>query len=398
MPSLSSLANAGAVLNLFPAIVIMGPPHAGKSVLVHSLTLALRSRDVPHFALRAAPDGEGDWSNEASQEVVQHIRMQGNWSSNWVDYICQRLAVRHLPLLVDMGGRPTPDQEQIFDQCTHAILLTRNHSEQRHWQDLARRHSLQIIADLTSGLSSQAVAKEEGWSKTGEANLGMPMTGLLRDLQRGQPATGQAFDLLVSRVADVLHFDSGALFRAACVMGPWHNRPALNTPVLPVDLNALARQLHPRRATPHFDQRDLPRLLAQMATNTPLALYGRAPNWLIAALASKRHIAYQFDAQLGWVMPPELQICAEASTDWLNNSQIQFQTVHSSARTTELRAQGRHYHLNIDEASAIQLPFIRSTQRVCIWGRIPLWLVAGIAQAYRARAQVTAYQPQKQGA
>ena len=47
-------------MNSLPAILIGGPPHAGKSVLFYSLTHALRERHIPHHAIRACLDGEGE--------------------------------------------------------------------------------------------------------------------------------------------------------------------------------------------------------------------------------------------------------------------------------------------------------------------------------------------------
>ena len=54
----------------FNAILIGGPPHSGKSVLTYSLTQTLRQQGIDHYVLRACPDGEGDWSNEAAPERV----------------------------------------------------------------------------------------------------------------------------------------------------------------------------------------------------------------------------------------------------------------------------------------------------------------------------------------
>src|SRR5436305_1318113 len=48
------------MVNLLPAILVGGPPHAGKSVLFYRLTQALRARGLDHHAIRACPDGEGN--------------------------------------------------------------------------------------------------------------------------------------------------------------------------------------------------------------------------------------------------------------------------------------------------------------------------------------------------
>src|SRR5947199_923413 len=95
------------MVNFLPAIIIGGPPHAGKSVLFYSLTQALRTRGIAHHAIRACPDGEGNWSQEAERELTEKIRNKGQWSDEYVERLCRDLSHRLLPMLVDMGGRPT---------------------------------------------------------------------------------------------------------------------------------------------------------------------------------------------------------------------------------------------------------------------------------------------------
>ncbi len=67
--------------NLLPAVLIGGPPHAGKSVLFYGLTQALRERGIRHHAIRACPDGEGNWFQEGDPDTVSRIRMpiRGEW-------------------------------------------------------------------------------------------------------------------------------------------------------------------------------------------------------------------------------------------------------------------------------------------------------------------------------
>jgi len=140
-------------MELFPAVVIGGPPDSGKSTLTYNLTRALRQRGVPHYVLRAAPDGEGDWANEADQHLVRTILAPARWTVDFVEHICQSLAQRHLPLIVDAGGRPAEWQEVIFDHCTHAVLLTPDEASRAEWQARAARHNLFLVADLHSALN-----------------------------------------------------------------------------------------------------------------------------------------------------------------------------------------------------------------------------------------------------
>src|SRR5437667_11387417 len=107
-----------------PAILIGGPPHAGKSVLFYSITHVLRRRGIPHHAFRACPDGEGNWTQESDAETVSQIRKSlKEWPDSFVQRICLDLGHRCLPILVDMGGHPKESQLSMLCQCTHSVLL-----------------------------------------------------------------------------------------------------------------------------------------------------------------------------------------------------------------------------------------------------------------------------------
>ena len=150
----------------FPALVIGGPPDSGKSVLTAHLTWALRERGVAHYVLRACPDGEGDWTALADRDTVRTILVPRRWTRAFVELVCRDLDRRHLPLIVDAGGRPRPWQEPIFERCTHAITLCRYASKAREsdgadgtpegWDERIARHNLQLVADLRSDLHGQS--------------------------------------------------------------------------------------------------------------------------------------------------------------------------------------------------------------------------------------------------
>lgn len=137
-------------INLLPAVLIGGPPHSGKSVLAHSLWQALHSRNIAHYLMRAALGGEGNWSQMMDERRMNAIRFKGSWNEHWVNVVCRDLAARPMPLLVDVGGKPTPEQLVIFDQCTGAILLTRDDAAADQWRRIVTSRGLPIIADLRS--------------------------------------------------------------------------------------------------------------------------------------------------------------------------------------------------------------------------------------------------------
>ncbi|MGH2482755.1 MAG: CRISPR-associated protein Csx3, partial [Ktedonobacteraceae bacterium] len=142
------------MVNVLPAVLVGGPPHAGKSVLFYRLTQALRARGVDHYALRACPDGEGNWFHEGQPEQMSTLRIKrdGVWPPAFVQSMTRALEQRSLPFLVDMGGRPSAADTPLLRSCTHAILLQREDKPEalRLWQNLVEAHNLLPLARLFS--------------------------------------------------------------------------------------------------------------------------------------------------------------------------------------------------------------------------------------------------------
>ena len=139
-----------------PAVVVGGPPHSGKSVFVYHLTHTLRAADIAHYVLRACPDGEGDWYLHHNHDDIKHFRYKGGFTSAFVEFVVHLIEHRHIPLIIDIGGKPTLEQEAIPAACTHAILLISDQAEDdvvENWLNLVERCDLQIVADLRTTLA-----------------------------------------------------------------------------------------------------------------------------------------------------------------------------------------------------------------------------------------------------
>ncbi len=357
-------------MELFPAVAIGGPPHAGKSVLAYSLSQVLRARDVQHYVLRAYPDGEGDWANEAQQELVRRIRIKDWGSPRWVERICRDIQNRHLPLIVDVGGRPTPGQEAILDCCTHLILLHRDEDSHHQWRNLARQHGLPLLADLRSELHGEQTLEDQG----------RVLRGVITGLERGTTASGPDFVALVERLSLLFAYSPEEIRQAHMAQAPVETV---------VDLARLARTLgaDPDRWQP----KDLPRVLEYLPEGIPLGLYGRGPAWLYAAVANLTPPSpfYQFDVRLGWVGPPSL-----ATTEKARESPLH---VHVHSRKTHIRLEIsiEGSYLDYDEAQGLALPVVPQEEGVVLSGKLPLWLWTGLALAYRAAPWLAVYQPQQ---
>ena len=143
-----------------PAILIGGAPDAGKSVLTYNLTQTLRKMEIPHYVLRANPDGEGDWYLDWScmgnedMETVRLLRDQAHrkWSDRFRQRVAEAINNRQLPLIVDIGGLPKEEDTGILLACTHSILLLRDDKEQANeiWRSFTKRASLTPLAELRS--------------------------------------------------------------------------------------------------------------------------------------------------------------------------------------------------------------------------------------------------------
>ncbi len=364
-------------MNLLPAILIGGPPHAGKSVLFYSLARALRERDIPHHAFRACPDGEGNWFHELDQEKVRLIRVKGTWTDDFVKRICVDIEQRHLPLLVDIGGRPTEQQTCLFRNCTHSLLLLRADQEDTadFWRHLVKVNSLLPLAELYSAQSSESTIDAAG----------PVIKGTLVGLERGSLVQGPLFNALVERI--VLLFTSYSpeeLEKTKLDMAPTELVVNLGT-----FLQAWAPQT--RRWKPEM----IPRLLAELPAETPLAVYGPGPNWLYAALVAHagRQPFYQFDPRIGWVAPPPLQI----STDITPDVQVELRT-YEQATVLSMRIVSDH----LDYLQADHLPFppVPTERGLILDGRIPHWLLTSLVRLYKesAVAWIACRQIQLEGA
>ena len=374
-------------MSLFPAILIGGPPHSGKSVLVYSLTQALRARDVVHYAMRACPDGEGDFSNETDQAVIRLIRRKGPFSDEFNARITDYLRHRRLPLLVDVGGRPTDDQLSSFALCTGAILLVgdrpddpgRYAADRATWLAALERASVPVLADLRSDL--------RGVNQLND--ISPIIAGTLAGLERGQSASGPAFDALVDRLAEVLvgvPLDPEQLHRAAA---PPHAR------LLEVESPAPALGVHGVRWEPG----DLPGLAAAVPSGEAIAVYGRAPNWVYALLAlhAMPAEAWLFDVRHGWMTPPPLPYDGDVGlpspqSGWDHN--VEHRPGYS---WVELVTTSQYLDPNVPDS--LPLPSRAKGSGLVLSGRVPNWLLMAAArQLAPGFGWLAVYQPPLGGA
>lgn len=355
--------------NPYPAVLIGGPPHSGKSVLVYHLSQLLRTHRVEHYVLRACPDGEGDWSHKSDPEIVRVLRVKGDFTAAFVKAICDDIGRRQLPLLVDVGGRPTPAQEAIFDACTHAILIAANPSDLDWWREAAERHGLIVLAELVSTLQEPELLRQE--SPVLLAQIG--------GLQRQAPLSGTIIYNVANRLHRLFNYSTDDMRRMQLAMAPVVNV---------VEADRLGSSGGSERDAPSLPPAALSGILSEVAVGVPLAVYGRGPVWLYAALAyhSLPSPFYQFDPRLGWVRPTPVVIGQpwEAETmTWVcrQNTHVAELTVHLTSS-----------HVEYNEMNEVAAPPLSLNTGVIINGKLPYWLTCGLIRAYAPCAWVAVHQ------
>ena len=353
-----------------PAILIGGPPNAGKSVLTYNLTRALRENDIPHYVFRANPDGEGDWFLKGDPDTVRQIRKDAKsaWSETFRAFVCRDLAQRPLPLIVDLGGRPSDADSCIFQVCTHSILLLKDDDEAatQTWRRYAETNHLKPLAELRSQLKGESILTADD-----------PLMGIITKLERGTRIHTKVFTKLLQQVTACLSkYQPDELKK-------FHLDEAPSGAVI-VNLPDRLRELAPDvgedgQWTPNL----LQPLLNTLSTQTTMAVYGSAPVWVYSALAL--HAApqpfHQFDARLGWITPPSLQ----ASRDVISPQSTILLKKDEQGDAFILRVKPIHGYLDLSESDQLLFPELPSQHGVIITGKLPQWLFTSLARFYAQR-------------
>jgi CRISPR-associated protein Csx3 len=137
-------------------IAVVGPPRSGKSIFLAELYRQLLQHwPTRVFLHRACPDGEGMWSSEANPELVQQIRKKSEFSAEFMVITLQaidRLGCNptHAIVLLDLGGKRTPENVEMLRRATHCIVLSSSAEEIAPWSALAIAANCKILAELHS--------------------------------------------------------------------------------------------------------------------------------------------------------------------------------------------------------------------------------------------------------
>lgn len=351
--------------NLFPAILLAGPPNCGKSVLAFLLTHHLRQLGVAHYLLRSAPDGEGDWFLAGQPDIVQTLRAmhKRHYSSHFIAHMHNAIMARPLPLLVDIGGRPQGDQINLIKACTHSILLYRSEEERLQWRRMLNEARLTPIAELRSTLNEDEVAVER------QPHLHGTISGLQRDTEMRK--TGLVFGILLELVAGICSYDAASLEQIHLKHAPF---PVVNERELAGKLSVSVEGERTIWSPGH-----LARLSSLIPTSKPLSIYGRGPVWLASALAALTlpESFVIFDARYGWLPPPPLRFLA--NTEGTADVTIKALPYQDKDAWVEIELPGgmiEPYEINLSALPP------QTQGGLILSGKIPRWLFATLVHHF----------------
>jgi CRISPR-associated protein Csx3 len=373
------------MISLLPAVLIGGPPNSGKSVLFYSLTKALHERGISHHVVRACPDGDGNWFHEIHREIgPDKIRLiyypNKQWTDSFVNGICSDLERRHLPLLVDVGGQPQASQLCIFLHCTHSILLLPSDDGEtaQFWHHTIASSGLSPLAEIHSELHGESVL----------TSASPIIRGTITGLERGHLAQGPVFEALVDCIAK--------LFKSYSLDELDQTKLALAPVQPPINIETLYRKFDP--SAREWKREMLRPLLQEIPSHTPLAIYGKGPNWLYGTLAAHtgQQPFYQFDPRIGWLSPPTLAISTQSSPNEIECHQKE----HESGDAIILNVRLVNEYLDYLQADHLPFPSIANDHGLILSGKLPLWLYTALVRLYQYAGipWIACYQPQLNGA
>lgn len=186
-------------------VVLVGPPHSGKSCLRVALKSAIR--DLPGapypYWITANPDGEGAWFQEtASLNPDLAATLRADYKTLFTPEFVARVAdeVRGCdqPLtLVDVGGRVSPENALICASCSHAIILSRGEEDLLEWRNFTELVGLEVVAEITSDYFGDR-------DRVHGVTQGV-LRGSVHRLERGEPANDRPLVRALARYLVELH-------------------------------------------------------------------------------------------------------------------------------------------------------------------------------------------------
>ncbi len=169
-------------------VVLCGPPRSGKSCMRQGLKDAVRRiPGAPYpYVITACPDGEGAWFQETvnvDPQTAAELKAayKSKFTPEFVKRITDSVKKVALPLVVvDIGGIPSAENEQICSTATHAVLLAGDVSRFPEWRAFCEKLGIKVLAEIHSDYHGQT----DDVPQLGEDGV---HRGSVHHLERGEP-------------------------------------------------------------------------------------------------------------------------------------------------------------------------------------------------------------------
>lgn len=147
---------------LCPALMVVGPPNSGKSVLSHTLFQELLGENPDIYLQRANWDGEGNWTLEIGDGALAEILKvsnKGSLTEEFFPYHAQailELRRQKSLVIVDVGGMVQPEKQPVLEACSHYLIISSKPEEIDKWHEFCRdRGNLFPVAVIHSTLETR---------------------------------------------------------------------------------------------------------------------------------------------------------------------------------------------------------------------------------------------------
>lgn len=161
---------------LCPAVLIVGPPNSGKSILAFRLFEQLSKLDSHIYLQRAHWDGEGNYTLDGyldgeSREALK-AQNRGKLSSRFFPVHAQailNLRQQKSLVLVDVGGMVQPEKLPLLEACSHYLPISADPKAVAPWHEFCHgRGNLKLLGVIHSSLEEGVVIHqtEPAWEIT----------------------------------------------------------------------------------------------------------------------------------------------------------------------------------------------------------------------------------------
>lgn len=366
-------------------IVICGSPHSGKTVFSTSLYKACPEKYT--YMVRGCPDGEGVFSNNPDQDyLIKSVRRKGNLTPEYAEEIKEQIERETAPIvLIDVGGKITPENKTIFSACNYAIILDSNNQQMEKWREFCQRQNVNILAEVKSILDK---TKDES-EIYGES----PIKANMYNLERG---TEKSTDILIRKLVE-------AISEPLIAQGMEQKGK---------DLALQDYVLNMRRIAEYFNMIDESNNI-EWKNECASEVY-----YYIRGFCDEKREIKLFESRANWITGLACEAAENSGVedillyDARENKYIKTKSIeHDFALKSDLIGNIEKYELIKDKLSLymiqkndevvihfelnpdkkmteedldyIKLPQMDDSKRIFISGRLPLWLFASISRSYQ---------------